>query len=469
MSGIRISANLRLVYMRALFKQPVSEIDATSPGKISTRLTTNANTVQMGISQQFASLIQSMALFIGLYVTAFVKGPLLTLVASSSIPLSLIIYSFVVPFVFGNQKKSELFKEKASALAFEIFESIRIVAAFGAEDRLAKAHLHYLEQGREIDRKNAPLMGLMMAPMFFGMYATFALTFWFGIKQVTEGHLDGIGSITVVLFSVNFAASSIGRLVGPLMMMIRAASAAAEMFVTLDTPVPDMSGLSDPDVSALDEINFKDVEFYYPTRPDAMILKKLNVKFETGKTTAIVGPSGSGKSTIVGLIQRWYEPTKSETSIEETASAHDSVKEKSDTEKERGDSSSTALADISGVFIGTVPLNKVDVQWWRKNVGLVQQEPFLFNDTIFNNVANGLSGTKWNDAPKEEKMELVKNACRESFAAEYINKLPEVSSVTDSNPWTHSCRDTKPWLGRAVLNSAVARDRDSLVCPAHLM
>jgi ATP-binding cassette subfamily B (MDR/TAP) protein 1 len=197
MSGIRISARLRLVYLRALFRQPVSTIDETSPGKISTRLTTNSNTIQLGISQQFASLIQSLALFIGLYVTSFIKGPLLTLVASSSIPLSMLLYFFVVPIVFGNQRKSEKFKEKASALAFEIYESIRIVAAFGAEQRLADAHLKYLEEGRAIDRKTGPFMGLLMAPMYFGTYATFALTFWFGIKQVTHGHLDGIGSITV--------------------------------------------------------------------------------------------------------------------------------------------------------------------------------------------------------------------------------------------------------------------------------
>jgi ATP-binding cassette subfamily B (MDR/TAP) protein 1 len=210
-----------------------------------------------------------------------------------------------------------------------------------------------------------------------------------------------------VLFSVNFAASSIGRLVGPIMMMLRAASAAAEIFVTLDTPVPDMSGLTDPDVSANEDIEFKDVDFHYPTRVDAKILKQLCLTFKAGQTTAIVGPSGSGKSTIVGLIQRWYEPIK------------EPVKE-SATDEEKMEAN-----DDSGVFVGSTNLNKIDVKWWRTNTGLVQQEPFLFNDTIFNNVANGLCGTKWNESPNEEKLEMVKNACQESFAAEFIDKLPE--------------------------------------------
>lgn len=58
------------------------------------------------------------------------------------------------------------------------------------------------------------------------------------------------------------------------------------------------------------EIEFKNVEFYYPTRTDTMVLKNFSCTFEKGKTTAIVGPSGSGKSTIVQLINRFYDPTK---------------------------------------------------------------------------------------------------------------------------------------------------------------
>jgi ATP-binding cassette, subfamily B (MDR/TAP), member 1 len=209
------------------------------------------------------------------------------------------------------------------------------------------------------------------------------------------------------------------------MMMLRAASAASEIFATLDTPVPDMSGLKGPDVSAAHDIIFKDVRFAYPTRPDSIILNKLNVRFETGKTTAIVGPSGSGKSTIVGLIQRWYEPGNPDNN--EAASLLGS-------EKEKADGSSNALPDSGyGVYIGPTNLNKIDVKWWRMNVGLVQQEPFLFNDTIYNNVANGLSGTKGNDLPKEEKLEMVKNACKEAYAAEYIARLPDVSNAIQSS------------------------------------
>jgi ABC-type multidrug transport system fused ATPase/permease subunit len=67
------------------------------------------------------------------------------------------------------------------------------------------------------------------------------------------------------------------------------------------------------------------------------------------------------------------------------------------------------------------------LKWWRSQIGLVQQEPFLFNDTIYNNVAHGLSGTEWEHKTKEEKLEMVKDACKEAYADEFISKLPQVS------------------------------------------
>lgn len=99
----------------------------------------------------------------------------------------------------------------------------------------------------------------------------------------------------------------IGRIAGPAIAITKAATAATEIFATIDAPVPDISGLKEPDVSAETTISFENVAFSYPSRPNVQILDGLNATFETGKLTAIVGPSGSGKSTIVGLIQRWYD------------------------------------------------------------------------------------------------------------------------------------------------------------------
>jgi ATP-binding cassette, subfamily B (MDR/TAP), member 1 len=70
-------------------------------------------------------------------------------------------------------------------------------------------------------------------------------------------------------------------------------------------------------------------------------------------------------------------------------------------------------------------LHEIDLKWWRSQVGLVQQEPTLFNDTIFKNVEFGLVGTEWENASEEHKRELVAEACKEAYADEFISRLPQ--------------------------------------------
>jgi ATP-binding cassette subfamily B (MDR/TAP) protein 1 len=77
--------------------------------------------------------------------------------------------------------------------------------------------------------------------------------------------------------------------------------------------------------------------------------------------------------------------------------------------------------------VGGQNLHEIDLKWWRSQIGLVQQEPFLFNDTIFKNVVYGLIGTKWEFETVKIKKQLVRRACKEAFADEFITQLPEVS------------------------------------------
>jgi ATP-binding cassette subfamily B (MDR/TAP) protein 1 len=126
---------------------------------------------------------------------AFIKSPLLTLVATASVPMVLIAYGFAIPFMNKIWYESEAVKEKASSLAFEIFSSIRIVKAFGAEERLGAKHAKIVNQARAIDRRMAPIMGALLAPMFLAIFGIFGLTFWFGVQQYAKGKITNIGTI----------------------------------------------------------------------------------------------------------------------------------------------------------------------------------------------------------------------------------------------------------------------------------
>lgn len=202
-----------------------------------------------------------------------------------------------------------------------------------------------------------------------------------------------------------------GNIVQPLMYVTKAIAASTNFFEMIDAERVNSDGLREPEVTAQGDIEMQEVTFSYPTRPDVKVLSNFSACFKSGKTTALVGPSGSGKSTIVALLERWYELQNVHT------------QELSD-DKEGESASVKAIANGRIVLDGR-NIKEFDLRWWRSRIGLVQQEPFLFNDTIENNVSFGLIGTQWEDAQPEKKLEMVKHACQEAFADEFITKLPQ--------------------------------------------
>ncbi|KAK4869316.1 hypothetical protein LT330_006316 [Penicillium expansum] len=394
--SLRASGALRLEYTQALFSLPMSKIDEMSVGTVTHAITALSNTIQQSVSDRLAILFQSLALLIAAYAIAFRYSWALTLVVSSAIVFVILGFSLTMPFLVKGQQNVDKADEKHAALAAEVFGSIRTVFALGAEQPLFKKYTRWVEEARKRGLRMSLVSGIHLAMLFFAMYVSFSLAFWFGLKLYREGHIANINTVITVFFSVLLVVTILGGIAGPLMAISKAISASGAFFGVIDSKRDDPPGIRDPELSHAD-IVFQNVTFSYPTRPEMTVLKGFHATFERNKTTALVGPSGSGKSTIVAMIERWYQ-LQSDEEEEETTSGH--------------------------IHVGAHNINDLDVKWWRSQIGLVQQEPFLFNDTIYNNVAFGLIGSPWENDIEAVKMELITAACKQAFADEFIDRLP---------------------------------------------
>ncbi|KAJ5341530.1 ABC multidrug transporter [Penicillium brevicompactum] len=366
------SAALRLEYTQSLFSMPISKLDQISVGTVSNAITAQSNTIQQSVSDRLAILFQSLALLVAAYAIAFRYSWALTLVVSSAILFVVICFCLTVPLLVKGQQYVDEADNKHASIAADAFGSIRAVLSLGAEASLIKKHSHWIEEARRRGLRMSLVTGTHLATLFFAMYVSFALAFWFGLKLYREGHIANVNTVITVFFSVLLVVTVMGA---------------------------PLDGLRHPDVTSQADIVFENISFAYPTRSDTQVLKGFSACFPRGKTTALVGPSGSGKSTIVALIERWY---RIEAQVEDSNDM----------------SSGRILVDGHNI-------NDLDVRWWRSQVGLVQQEPFLFNDTIYKNISYGLIGSKWENESEDTKLEMVCTACREAYADEFIERLPD--------------------------------------------
>jgi ATP-binding cassette subfamily B (MDR/TAP) protein 1 len=216
---------------------------------------------------------------------------------------------------------------------------------------------------------------------------------------------------------------------------MKASTASAACFKIIDSPKLKCGGLQSPDIKPDEDVRFENVRFAYPSRPEAEILKGATFTIQSGKVTALVGHSGCGKSTIVALLERWYEisdineapfnqkggvQTKGE--AQKTPDSGTTEVEKSEIEMKI---KSNVFQNTGRILVGGHNLEEIDRKWWRSQIGLVQQEPVLFNETIYENVVKGLHGSQWENSSRAEKLRLVEESCREAFADDFIQRLPQ--------------------------------------------
>ncbi|OCF58535.1 ATP-binding cassette, subfamily B (MDR/TAP), member 1 [Kwoniella mangroviensis CBS 10435] len=383
------SKRIREKYLRAVLRQEIAYFDDLGAGEVATRIQTDCHLVQEGTSEKIALIAQFLGSFVAGFALAFARSWRLALACSAIFPVIIIAGGIMMTAMsrFGTGALEHI--AKAGSLAEEVIGSIRTVQAFGKQKILGQKFDDHIELSRKAGRKGAYIEAAGLSVMFFSIYSAYALAFFYGGILVTQGRADS-GIVINVFMSVLIGAFSMAMAAPEMAAVSKAQSAAAKLFATIDrVPLIDsasIEGLKPDPVHG--EITFENVKFHYPSRPNIPILKGLTTTFQAGKTFALVGASGSGKSTVVSLVERFYDPIQ------------------------------------GNIKLDGIEIRDLNLKWLRQQIGLVSQEPTLFGTTVRGNVEHGLIGSKWENATDAEKFELVKKACIDANAHDFIMKLP---------------------------------------------
>ncbi|XP_055837899.1 ATP-dependent translocase ABCB1 [Episyrphus balteatus] len=380
---------IRGKFFKAVLHQDMSWYDFHQSGEVASRMNEDLTKMEDGLGEKIVIFINFVIAFISSLALAFAKGWQLALVCLTSLPVTLISLSIVGMITAKLSKKELNVYAKGGNIAEEALSGIRTVKAFEGEAKEAAAYRSNIVDARKINVKRGFFSGIGFGLLWFFIYSSYALAFWYGVGLVIKANAETPGfenytpgTMITVFFSVMMGSMNIG-MAAPYIEAFGIAKGACAKIYHLIEKKPEINPIERRGIKpkgALNEIEFRDVEFQYPTRTDIKILRKLNIKIKKGETVALVGSSGCGKSTCIQLLQRFYDPNG------------------------------------GNIFINNVNLKEYDVQSLRERIGVVGQEPVLFGTTIYENIRYGKE-----DATRAEIVE----ASKASNAHLFIQKLPQ--------------------------------------------
>ncbi|XP_051721292.1 ATP-dependent translocase ABCB1 [Ctenopharyngodon idella] len=383
LTAAKQTKRIREKYFHAILHQQMSWFDTHPIGELNIRLTDDINTINDGLGDKICVFIQFFCTFLTGFIIGFIYGWKLTLVILAVSPLlagSAAVWSKILATLTSKELSAYA---KAGAVAEEILVAIRTVVAFNGQKKAVEKYEKNLVEAKDFGVKKAITTNVSMGLTQFIIFGTYALAFWYGTKlSVDEPENYTIGRVITVFFSVMIGSFSLGQGAPNLESIAKARGAAYEVYKTIDMPRPIDSSSKEghkPD-HVKGDIEFKNINFSYPSRKDVKILQGMSLKVPHGKTIALVGASGCGKSTTIQLLQRFYDPDTGEVTLD----GHD--------------------------------IRSLNVCWLRENMGIVSQEPVLFGTTIAENIRYGRE-----DATDED----IERAIREANAYDFISKLPD--------------------------------------------
>ncbi|ETP24527.1 hypothetical protein F441_02503, partial [Phytophthora nicotianae CJ01A1] len=380
----RLVARIRVATYGAILRQEVGWFDFTenSSGALVSRLASDSSVLHSMTSENLSRAVVGVATTVIILVLSFIYSWQMTLVMTVIVPLLVGCNFMRIKNMRGqvNAKTSNNADAAAGSLLSEAIDAIRTVASFGMEQSLTAKYTSFLNASNEQDKRAGISGGIAFGLSQGILFLSLALIFYVGGYWVTTGTVNFYDLFTIIMIfmtgSFSISMASQGSVDGE-----KAKRAAANVFKIIDR-VPKIDATSTAGTvlpSVQGNIDFKDLAFAYPSRPDAVIYQGYNLSVRRGQTVALVGASGSGKSTAIALLERFYDP-------------------------------SSGMVTLDGHDVRSLSL-----PWLRDRISLVSQEPVLFSGTIAENIALGKPG-----ASRAE----VEAAAKSANAFDFISNFP---------------------------------------------
>jgi ATP-binding cassette, subfamily B (MDR/TAP), member 1 len=355
--GEHVTLRTRKHYLRAILSQNIAYFDHLGAGEVGTRISSDMNILQDGISEKVTFVVSAVSAFVCALCISFYKSWKLALICFSTVVAMVLAMGVFGKLTIPFKTKALQTQADASNVAEEAVSSIRTTTAFNAQTAMSNRYTSHLATAQKWGFRTRSTAGFMLGIITCVVYMEHALSFWQGSRFLVKGEITLSAVITIQL-AIMMAGFNLAQALPHFSALPQAIAAARKVFDTIDrkSPVNPFAGTCRKLDTITGRLEFQNLKFFYPSRSEP-VYEDLSFIIPEGKVTALVGPSGCGKSTIVSLIERFYLPV------------------------------------AGNILLDGVDTMEIDVRWLRQQIALVSQEPVLFSGTIYDNVEAGLIGT----------------------------------------------------------------------------
>jgi ATP-binding cassette, subfamily B, bacterial len=410
--GERIVADLRSDVFAHLTRLSSSFFDTARTGEIVSRLTADTTQIKSAVGASVSIALRNLLLFLGGAAMMVVTSPRLSLFVLGTIPI------IVLPLVgFGRavRRRGRAAQDtlaEASGYADELIGAVRTLQAFTNEKLAQSRFSAAIERAFAAARDATKARGVLTAIVIFLVFASIVVVLWVGAQDVLAGDITPGRLGQFVLYAV-FAAGGLSELSQVWGEIAQASGAAERLFEILDVE-PQIKAPARPlamPTPPRGAVEFKDVSFEYPGRPNAPVLNHVSFRVAPGEKLALVGPSGAGKSTVFQLIQRFYDPV-------------------------------AGTVNFDGVNV-----TELDPAALRSRIALVPQDAVIFGTSVRENIRFGRP-----DATDAE----IEKAAAAAHASDFIRRLPDgyETSVGERGVTLSGGQRQRIAIARAILREA---------------